>query len=292
MASRQNIRTDLAMENPALEKPNLPGIESFVEEVEDVKITTIHIKNKDGEKILSKPQGKYITLEIDAIKGFSDHLKTETEVFSKQLQSLLPPQGLVLVVGLGNADVTPDAVGPQTVDGLLATRHLSKSKDVGGLENLRPVAAVAPGVLGQTGVETAEITQALCKKINPAAVVVVDALAAREVRRLGNTIQISNTGIEPGSGVQNSRKELSAATLGIPVIAIGVPTVVDMGTIVYDLTEGKTQKAIYQAEQMMVTPREIDRMIAKSAKILSLGINCALQPLLSYDDILSLTDLC
>lgn len=284
-----NIRTDLAIESPALSSETLPGIMQSTQTEEGMKITTVKIQNHEGSKALSKPIGDYITFELDSIQGFTDNLEGEVSAFSKRLKDMLPPKGLVLVAGLGNSDITPDAVGPYTVDGILATRHFAGTKST-GLENLRPVSAIAPGVLGQTGIETAEIFHGVCEKIHPAAVIAVDALAARNLDRLGTTVQMSNTGISPGSGVQNSRKELSENTLGLPVIAIGIPTVVDLNTIAYDLTQQQPSEE-KKTQGMMVTPREIDRMISKAAKFLSLGINAALQPDLNLEDILSLTDL-
>lgn len=289
MMINDNIRTDLAIESPALSSETLPGIMQSTQTEEGMKITTVKIKNQEGSKALSKPIGDYITFELDSIQGFTDNLEGEVSAFSKRLKDMLPPKGLVLVAGLGNSDITPDAVGPYTVDGILATRHFAGTQSA-GLENLRPVSAIAPGVLGQTGVETAEIFHGVCEKIHPAAVIAVDALAARNLDRLGTTVQMSNTGISPGSGVQNSRKELSENTLGLPVIAIGIPTVVDLNTIAYDLTQQQPAEA-EKTQGMMVTPREIDRMISKAAKFLSLGINAALQPDLNLEDILSLTDL-
>ncbi len=288
MAENSSIRTDLAIESPALSEETIPGIEQSTQKEEGMTISTVHIKTEEGAKALEKPIGDYITFSLDSIRGYTDNLEGEISSFAKRLKSMLPPKGLILIAGLGNSDITPDAIGPLTVDGILSTRHFS-GMDAHGLENLRPVSAVAPGVLGQTGIETAEILHGVCEKIKPAAVVAVDALAARSLDRLGNTIQMSNTGISPGSGVKNSRKELSEDTLGLPVVAIGVPTVVDMNTIAYDLTN-QTPAPSEAAQDMMVTPRQIDKMISKASKFLSLGINCALQPDLEMEDILALTD--
>lgn len=285
----QRIRTDLAMENPALSTQNLKGIEQNVKKEEGMTITQIRIKSDEAAKALSKPCGVYTTLETDSLKGFSKNFEGEIEVIANHLKEMLPQEGTVLVVGLGNADITPDAVGPKTVEGILATRHLMGGiAESIGLSSLRSVAAAIPGVLGQTGIETAEIIQSLCKEIHPAAVIVIDALAARSLGRLGKTIQISDAGISPGSGVQNQRKEISSKTLNLPVIAVGVPTVVDMATIVYDLLE-QPNSIPKEAETMMVAPREIDKMILQTAKLLSGGINRALQPDLSMEEIITLT---
>ena len=189
----------------------------------------------------------------------------------------------MLVVGLGNSSITPDALGPQVAQHILVTRHLTEELAHSlGMGSLRKTAALIPGVLGQTGVESGELTAALVNFIQPSAVIVVDALAAQDYGRLGRTIQISDSGIAPGSGVQNSRKELSRRTLGIPVLSIGVPTVIDAATLAAQLTGGSYEQA-HQAA--MVTPREIDRLIGHSAKFIALAINKALYPELSLEEI-------
>lgn len=288
-----NIRTDLALENLEIAGEILPeGVKKESHKKENLTITKVEVTSDSGANILGKPIGTYITIEMDSLKGFSDNFEGETEVVAEQINQLLPKEGLVLVIGLGNEDITPDAIGPQVVSGLLATRHLVNGfAEEYGLGSLRPVAAVAPGVLGQTGMETAEIVHSLCGQIQPAAVVAVDALASRSVERLGTTVQIADTGISPGSGVQNQRAELSRQSLGIPVIAVGVPTVVDMTTIAYDLLgEGyQSEKVSDRGRTMMVTPREIDKIIKQAAKIVAAGLNRALQPGLSMEEIVGLT---
>jgi spore protease len=184
------------------------------------------------------------------------------------------PKGPVLVAGLGNNDITPDAIGPRTVRQVLATRHIGgELARENGFDALRPTAAIAPGVLGQTGMEIAEIIRALAATLKPAAVIAVDALAAGDVSRLGTTIQISSAGISPGSGVMNAREELSEKSLGLPVISVGVPTVIDAAA----LTGSSTP--------MMITPRDIDLLVGRAGKALSLIINKALQPELSFEEI-------
>lgn len=288
-----NIRTDLALENLEIAGEILPeGVKKESHKKENLTITKVEVTSDSGANILGKPIGTYITIEMDSLKGFSDNFEGETEVVAEQINQLLPKEGLVLVIGLGNEDITPDAIGPQVVSGLLATRHLVNGfAEEYGLGSLRPVAAVAPGVLGQTGMETAEIVHSLCQQIQPAAVVAVDALASRSVERLGTTVQIADTGISPGSGVQNQRAELSRQSLGIPVIAVGVPTVVDMTTIAYDLLgEGyQSEKVSDRGRTMMVTPREIDKIIKQAAKTVAAGLNRALQPGLSMEEIVGLT---
>ena len=202
------------------------------------------------------------------------------DTLSRSIEELIPPEGLVFVAGLGNENITPDALGPLTVNRILATRHISESSDGLGLPKLREVAAISTGVLGQTGMETGEILSSICEKIKPAAVIVVDALATGSAKRLGNTVQITDTGICPGSGVGNSRKKLDSTTLNTSVISVGVPTVIDASTLC-DSDEGENKK-------MMVTPRDIDRIIDEMSSLLALSINLALQKNLTQKDIFAL----
>ena len=193
----------------------------------------------------------------------------------------------MLVVGLGNRDITPDALGPNAINYILATRHISPelAHEI-GLDGLTPVSAVATGVLGQTGLETAEIVGAICKQTRPTAVIVIDALACKSLDRLGKTIQMSNTGICPGSGVQNARKELNRKTLNTTVVSIGVPMVVDLRTIVSEITGSSPELQ----SNMMVTPREIDALIEHSSKTIAYSINKCLQPTLDIETIAALVD--
>ena len=199
-------------------------------------------------------------------------------------------------MGLGNDNITPDALGPRTIDKIRATRHISAelAKSV-GLEGLRMVSALAPGVLGQTGIETGEIIMGVSKSVKPSAVITVDALASRRLSRLGCTVQIADTGVTPGSGVGNARAQINEQTLGVPVIAVGVPTVVDAATLANDLLgDNEEDKDLFskldgQGADMIVTPREIDLMIDRAAKLLALAINSALQPTLTVEDIMAMT---
>ena len=185
----------------------------------------------------------------------------------------------MLVAGIGNKDITPDALGPRCAEGIFSTRHItSELAEEIGLDFLNPVCSLATGVLGQTGIETGEIIKSVADAIKPKAVIVIDALAAAGLERLGRTVQITDTGITPGSGVGNKRAEISKNTLGVPVIAIGVPTVVDAVTLARAMTGNKTATESSEAQNMMVTPREIDVMIERAAKLISLCVNCALQP--------------
>lgn len=278
------FRTDLALESTEnLKDSDLSGINSSEYKDKNTKITKINITTEAAAQRSGKPMGDYVTVEVSSLITPTENVENETAAIATAISSLLP-QGTVLVAGLGNPDITPDCIGPKTLSKIFATRHLSMNNiQIEGLEGIRDVTAISTGVLGQTGMESAEIVKSVCEKIKPAAVIAVDALACSDVKRLATTIQITNTGISPGSGVQNSRKELSTATLGIPVIAVGIPTVVDMSTIAENLS-GQDIKA----SNMMVTPREIDTIVTRAAKMLSLSINKALLPTLSFEDIESL----
>lgn len=292
-----NYRTDLAIElaeevQQESQQQKMPeGLASHSHKVNSIEITTVEIQTDDMARRLQKPKGRYVTVETRPLWQSAMNLEEEICATAESLRELLPDRGSVLVVGLGNAGITPDALGPKVIEMILATRHLSNElKESIGLGHLRKVSAIAPGVMGQTGIETGEIVSALVNYIHPTAVIAVDAQAARGMERLGKTIQISDTGISPGSGVLNARKELCTKTLGIPVISLGVPTVVDATTLAYDLLEdGKIQKerTLFHpsGEQMMITPREIDLLIGHGAKFVSLAINKALQPELSLEDI-------
>jgi len=288
------LRTDLALESAqaiSLKQPKTyAGISQKKYEQAGCTITQIIVETDEAAKELSKPKGEYITIETNGSAGLDiapDSLEEQVDMLAKEISRLASTKGEVLVIGLGNDDITPDALGPLTAKQIFATRHisteLSEFEDFAGL---RAVSVLAPGVLGQTGIEVAEIAKAICEKIKPSVVVVIDALACSEISRLGKTIQISNTGISPGSGVKNSRKELSEKTLNAPVIAIGVPTVVDMQTIAESITGDQLEKSEYR--DIMVTPRSIDKLIEHTAKLISLGINRAFQPDMSIEDITSL----
>ncbi|MBC8585980.1 GPR endopeptidase [Youxingia wuxianensis] len=283
----QAVRTDLAMEQTEFYKNNLPeGLSLSQEEKAGLKITRVEVVSEEGVKLTGKNKGKYITIDIPLATAGAEPADDVTHLLAQEISALLPKEGMVLVVGLGNIHITPDALGPQTVHQILATRHIpDQVAKESGLENLRPVAALAPGVLGQTGIETGEIIHSIVTDIHPGAVVVIDALAARSLERMGRTIQLSDNGISPGSGVLNSRKELSRETLGVPVISVGIPTVVDGATLVQDLVEKENLPMKKQAQTVMVTPRDIDVIIERGAKNLSLAINKALQPQLSLEDI-------
>lgn len=219
------LRTDLAIETREMSGTGtLDGVIEEHESKTGLEITRIKIVDERGEQKLSKPKGTYVTIEIPPLTDYSENERMEHIAY--EIRNMLPESGLILIAGLGNFKITPDALGPKTASLIFATRHIQgEIARSSGLENLRPVAVLAPGVLGQTGMETGEIISSLCQKLNPSAVIVVDAMASRRMTRLGTTIQICDSGISPGSGVGNMRPQLNRETLGVPVIALGVPTV-------------------------------------------------------------------
>ena len=276
-----NARTDLAIEKDSFISGDRPkGIRRKIFETEKTKVTKISVLDKEAAEAMGKPVGEYRTVELDEFSYDTELLDDRMKSISKQISSLLPKgDGTVLVAGIGNKDITPDALGPRCAEGIFSTRHItSELAEEIGLDFLNPVCSLATGVLGQTGIETGEIIKSVADAIKPKAVIVIDALAAAGLERLGRTVQITDTGITPGSGVGNKRAEISKNTLGVPVIAIGVPTVVDAVTLAKDMTGNKTATESAEAQNMMVTPREIDVMIERAAKLISLCVNCALQP--------------
>ncbi len=291
-----NFRTDLALEENENLQTKPEGVESYEQDIEDCKITHIRITSESAAEQLRKPQGSYITLEVPAISDHIDGQDKYTRLAAQELEKLLPKSGFVLVVGLGNRDITPDALGPKTLELLFATRHIQgELARVTGMEGLRPVAGISAGVLGNTGIDAFELLQALVQKLKPDAVIAIDALASRNLARLGCTVQMSDAGIAPGAGVGNARPQISLQTLGVPVISMGVPTVVDVATLAADLlTEDENQMEMLKEElaprgaQMVVTPREIDLLISRAAKLLAMAINLTLNPQFTVEEFLSL----
>lgn len=242
---KMNFRTDLALEvRENLEGDKIDGVECTEFKSAGAEITRLKITDSRGEAALGKPCGEYITVQSQSFARSSRISDELTDAVARELSRLLPKDGTVLAAGLGNTNITPDALGPKFIRGVFVTRHLKRELcEQLGLGSLRPVAAIAPGVLGQTGVETGELLLGAVNVIKPCAVIVVDALAARKLGRLGSTVQISDSGIIPGSGVGNSRAEISRRTLGVPVISVGVPTVVDAQTLARDVSGRHTEKA-------------------------------------------------
>ena len=275
------FRTDLALELADREKIQ-EGITRTIRG-KAFKITEIVIEDDKYGKNIGKGKGRYITLEGESLSALSDNYREMTEEFAQEVKKILgDSEGQVLIVGLGNDDITPDALGPLSASGVMATRHLkTELAEDEFLSNLRGVSVLLSGVLGTTGIESAEIVKAITEKIKPDIIIVIDALACSELSRLGKTIQISDAGISPGSGVENKRKELSQRTLGVPVIAIGVPTIIDMHTIVEELTGKRVNNNM---PNMMVTPKDIDQLVSHASRLISTGLNLALQPALDFDD--------
>lgn len=280
-----NFRSDLAVEQVKID--SLPAGVTISNRGKVFDITEIIISDDSFRNSLGKGMGKYITLESGNLSHFSDEYENMVKELAEEFRKLIP-EGEVLVVGLGNRDITPDAIGPRIAEKVLATRHLLEEitdSETSFLSDLRRVSSVAGGVMGQTGIETAELIRAICNEIKPSAVIAADALACSDVSRLGTTIQICDSGISPGSGVSNSRKELSKDFLGVPVIAVGVPTVVDMHTIIRNLTNVDVEVDI---PNMLVTPRDIDRLTERASQLIAFSINLALHPSLSFSDVQAL----
>ncbi len=303
----RNIKTDLAVEAHEYyvgDGKNLPdGIEHITEDYDDVKVTIVNVTNENGQRAINKSIGTYITIEAKTLRHLTDYERENVEdVFSQKLRKLLEDKGIgegdvVLIAGLGNDSITPDALGPQTVEKLDITRHIMEYMPDAVIDGTRPVCAIAPGVLGNTGIETIEIIKGVVDKIKPKAVVAIDALASRSTARVGTTIQIADTGIEPGAGVGNRRKGITEKTLDIPVIAVGVPTVIDAATIADDAVEQvisamkkeglpaylsqfdederykMIRVAMDETANMMVTPKEVDTIISDVSEVLAGGIN-------------------
>ncbi len=280
------IRTDLAWET--IENRTLSDVKQ--EKWQDGTLEFYHLTvGKEEAKILGKPQGQYITALLPTLTDHEQGLEEMAEKLGRQLQRLIPSQGTVLVAGLGNPAITPDAIGPLTASHVLATRHIQgEFARSAGLEDLRPTAVISPDVLGNTGVESSEIVASVCKAIQADAVIAVDALAARNLGRLGCTVQLCDTGIAPGSGVGNNRKALCRENLGVPVIGLGIPTVVDAVTLARDLTGLDSEDVTPHGTAMMVTPREVDIMVDRAARLLAMTIHAALQPSYSPLELLSL----
>ena len=275
-----SIRTDLAIELAEAEKEEIRGVKSELEEKGDIKISTVKIISAEGERALGKPKGNYITLEFPPIDKICDYSGLKNSLIWA-LDRLLPQKReRVLIAGLGNTDITPDAVGPLTAKQILATRHITgQFAESIGLKGLKSVSVISPGVLGQTGIETAELIKGAAEAVKPDAVIVIDALAARGTERLFRTVQLCDTGISPGSGVKNSRREISEKTLGVPVTAVGVPTVTDADALAFEITGKEPERA----SDMLVTPKDVDLLVDRISEILALSLNRFLQPEIEED---------
>lgn len=304
------VRTDLAME--CFENADggaIPGVRVSRWENAGVAVTEVIIDENEAARMLGKPRGSYLTLESPMLRGRDpDARLAMSGLLAEEIARILPRdegRAPALVVGLGNRSITPDSLGPGVVDRTLATRHLLGEY---ANSNLRSVCAVAPGVLGVTGIESMELVEALARTLQPRVVLCVDSLAARDSRRIGSTIQLTDTGIQPGAGVGNHRRPLTRETVGAPVISVGMPTVVYAATLAKDAfawLSGQNgdpephedalsdmEKALLSADigEMIVTPREIDAIVQDAAGIIATAINRALQPALSDSEIAAMMD--
>lgn len=288
-----NYRTDLALEAHKISGGDISGIKTETLTKGSMKISRMHIQNESAAKRLGKPKGRYITAEgLPLTDNFRD-VKEQIEALADELEPLIPKNGTILVIGIGNTDITPDSLGPKSADSVIATRHIGgEIARSAGLDKLRSVAVLSPGVLGQTGIEVGEVILSLAEKIKPSAVIAIDALASRSLSHLGRTIQISDSGISPGSGIGNNRLRLTKDTLGIPVIGMGMPTVVDGMTLASDLL-GKSfipqnSDTNSYSERLIVTPREIDLLTMRASKLIGMAVNCALQRNYTFEQLASL----
>lgn len=288
------FRTDLAME--AIENKDMAADMRQVRQtdrtLDGFSVNEVEILTDRAAQEIGKPRGRYLTLSLDAlIRREEDAFPRACRALSALLRELLPEtagSAPILVTGLGNRMITPDAIGPQAVDHVIATRHLVEQvPDV--FSSWRPVSALAPGVLGQTGVETGEVVCGVLDRIRPAAVLAIDALAASRLSRLLRTVQLADTGITPGAGVGNARAALNEQTLGVPVIAVGVPTVVDGATLAHEITGqlgGPSCEALEDLSRpVMITTRDIDKEVADIARMIGYAVNMALHPHLTVEDI-------
>jgi len=330
MEEFRSVRTDLALEvhekNKETQKrsgkervsPYGEGVEVTEDGNDNIHVTRVRITSPEGEKSIGKPMGNYITLDIPRLKENDRDLYEDTcRAVAYELQRIikLGEQDTVLVVGLGNWNITPDALGPKVSSYLMVTRHLHEYLPEQVDDGVRPVCAIAPGVLGLTGIETSDIVKGVAERVKPSLVIAIDALASRKMNRLNTTIQIADTGISPGSGVGNKRAELSQKTMGVPVIAIGVPTVVDAATMANDTIELVIDSLMAQSGagndfyrmlknldendkyslikevlepyggNLVVTPKEMDEVIERVSKVVANGINLALHKNIGFDDI-------
>ena len=308
-----NFRTDLAVERTNLyRKANkleeIDGIETEDQEInENIKVSRVKITNENGEQAIGKKKGVYVTIDLKDLKvADEDEIQKASETLSNELKTLIQnhvqSKDDIMVVGLGNIYVTPDSLGPKVINEIDVTRHIIKYLPQYIDENARPVTAISPGVLGTTGIETYEILKGIVDNVKPKLIIVIDALASRSIERISSTIQISDTGIVPGAGVGNTRAEISERTLGIPVIALGIPTVVESAVLVNDCldlliekmqNEAKSNVYLNQLKEqdnyekikdvlnpqnynMIVTPKEIDDLIENMKDVVARGINMSL----------------
>lgn len=322
-SASQEVRTDLALEarEVGTRAPDVSGVSMDVEQTGPMTVTRIRVETDAAAKQIGKAKGLYATLEVPELRQRDPELQERVaERFGEELARFIriPADGVVLVIGLGNWNVTPDALGPLVVEDLFVTRHLfSLMPDVAN-GGFRSVCAVAPGVLGITGIETLEIVLGVVEHVKPDLVIAVDALAARSIDRVNTTIQIADSGIHPGTGVGNQRRALNRGTLGVDVVAVGVPTVVDAATIASDamdmllkeledkvpgngagrilnqFTSDQKRSLVSDVlsplgNNLIVTPKEIDEFVEDTARVVAMGMNVALHPAMTMEDAKNLT---
>ncbi len=275
-----HLRTDLASEAHEISKgkaKEIDGVLSDSQQFEDLEITTVEVTNERGAAAIEKSIGKYITITVPDIKYSQQSYEKASAALATEIKLLgnMTKETKTLVVGLGNYDVTPDRIGCLTVSQIMVTRHMKKhAPEIFG-DEISSVCAISPGVLGTTGMESSDIVKSIADNLKPDLIIAIDALAAADYSRIGTTIQLSDAGIQPGAGIGNNRNALNKASLGIPVIAVGTPTVVDASAI----TNGEN------TEPLMVTPRDIDLIVKKCSKAIASGINLALQDSMTLSEI-------
>lgn len=278
--------TDLAAERQQM-VGDLPGLEKNEYSVGDARVSEINITRTEAAEAIGRPAGRYITVTVPAMDAVRRVFDGRVRAIADCLAKMIPKEGRILFVGLGNIGITSDAFGPMTASKVLATGHLAAG---GGLPAFRPVSVIAPGVAGDTGMEASDVVKSICADLRPAAVIAADALAAGDLSRVGCTIQLTDTGISPGSGVKNARKRLDRETLGAPVIALGVPTVIN-AVRAAECIFGRKLDAQPESEyaDTVVTVREADKMVERAAAMVGAAVNLALQPDLSAGELAELT---
>lgn len=286
------LRTDLAVEAREIAGEKVSGTDFKTYSESGLSISRLTVKTDRAKQILGKDKGTYITIALPSLTDNFSSTDKRLAVIGGEIRRLLPVNGLILVVGLGNEEITPDSLGPKTALKVLATRHIQgELARSSGLDRLRPVAVMNTGVTGQTGIETLEYILSVVKRIRPNAVVAIDALASRRLERLGTTLQISDAGLSPGAGVGNHRVRINSETVGVPVISVGVPTVVDVMTLAGDLLADTGESADGLpglTKNMVVIPREIDLLTERASRLLGFALNAALQDRFELSELVEL----
>lgn len=287
------LRTDLAVEARELAGERIGGVDYEEYCRSGMKVSKLRVNTAKASRALGKREGTYITVELPSLTDNFSDTDERLKIIGEEIRRLLPVNGMILVAGLGNKEITPDSLGPKTASRVLATRHIGgEIARSTGLDRLRPVAVVSTGVTGQTGIETGEYISGMVDRLRPGAVVAIDALASRRLERLGTTLQISDAGISPGAGVGNHRTKINSETLGVPVIAVGVPTVVDLRTFASDLLgseldDSRLEKLSADGSRVII-PREIDLLTERASRLLALSLNAAIQDKFELSELVEL----